>query len=321
MRSGPSNPAKRIAALLQFLIKRTFAAVVTIWVATIAAVLLIHLVPGDPVRIMFAQSQGITPAQIEEVRHNLGLDLPIVQQYARFLGKVLQGDFGYTIHGHQQVLRLLLICLPNTVALTFSAMALAMFIGLSCGFVAAYRRGSWLDSALMATAILGVSLPQFWLGLMLILLVSVKLEILPVAGTGWQGLVLPAFALGVTNAAIIARLTRSSMIEIFNQDYIRTARAKGLPQTIILYRHAFRAGLIPVVTMMGMQFTYLMGGAVIIENVFSWNGLGRLAVQAILQRDYPLIQGFILMFSLVVCIVSLVLDVLYAWLDPRIKVQ
>ena len=307
--------------MLQFLAKRTFAAIVTVWVATVAAAYMIHLVPGDPVRIMFAQSQGVTPAQIEEIRHNLGLDLPIPEQYLRFVGKVLHGDLGYTIHGHQEVLRLLLICLPNTVALTFSAMALAILVGMSCGFLAAYRRGSWLDSALMITAIFGVSLPQFWLGLMLIFLVAVKFEILPVAGTGWEGLILPAFTLGITNAAIIARLTRSSMIEIFNQDFIRTARAKGLPRSVILYRHALRAGLIPVVTMMGMQFTYLMGGAVIVENVFSWNGLGRIAVQAILQRDYPMIQGFILMFSLVVCVVSLMLDVVYAWLDPRIKVR
>lgn len=307
--------------MLQFLAKRTFAAIVTVWVATVAAAYMIHLVPGDPVRIMFAQSQGVTPAQIEEIRHNLGLDLPIPEQYLRFVGKVLHGDLGYTIHGHQEVLRLLLICLPNTVALTFSAMALAILVGMSCGFLAAYRRGSWLDLALMITAIFGVSLPQFWLGLMLIFLVAVKFEILPVAGTGWEGLILPAFTLGITNAAIIARLTRSSMIEIFNQDFIRTARAKGLPRSVILYRHALRAGLIPVVTMMGMQFTYLMGGAVIVENVFSWNGLGRIAVQAILQRDYPMIQGFILMFSLVVCVVSLMLDVVYAWLDPRIKVR
>jgi peptide/nickel transport system permease protein len=307
--------------VLPFLAKRAFAALVTVWVATVVAALLIHVVPGDPVRIMFAQSQGVTPAQIEEIRHNLGLDLPLVVQYGRYLWRIAHGDLGYTIQGNQPIAQLLLICLPNTLALALSAMAVALAIGLTCGFVAAYKRGSWLDNALMVTAILGVSLPQFWLGLMLILLFSVYMRILPVAGTGWDGLILPAFTLGVTNAAIIARLTRSSMIEIFNQDFIRTARAKGLPNTIVLFRHALRAGLIPVVTMLGMQFTYMMGGAVIIENVFSWNGVGRLAVRAIFQRDYPTIQAFILVFSFVVCVVSLLLDVVYAWLDPRIKVS
>jgi peptide/nickel transport system permease protein/oligopeptide transport system permease protein len=307
--------------LAQFLAKRFLAALATVWIATIAAALLIHLVPGDPVRIMYAQSQGVTQEQIEQIRANLGLDRPIIEQYFIYLGNVLSGDLGRTIRGQQPVADLLLICLPYTLILTLSAMAVATAIGLTCGFVAAYRRGTWVDSALMVTAILGVSLPHFWLGLLLILLISVELAILPVAGSGWRGLILPAFTLGVTNAAIIARLTRSSMIEVLNQDFIRTARAKGLPRTVVLYRHALRAGLIPVVTMMGMQFTYLMGGAVIIENVFSWNGLGRLAIQAIFQRDYPLIQGFILMFSVVVALISLMLDVLYAWLDPRIKVH
>lgn len=307
--------------MLSFLLRRGLSAVVTLFVASIAAVFLIHLVPGDPVRTMFAQSQGVTPEQIEEIRHNLGLDQPIIVQYLRYIGHVLQGDLGETIRGSQSVARLLMISLPYTLALTFCAMFIAVVIGLGCGFFAAYKRGSWLDSLLMTTAIVGVSLPQFWLGLMLIMLLSVQLGWLSVAGTGVQGILLPALTLGVTNAAIIARLTRSSMIEIFDQDFIRTARAKGLPRAMVLYKHAFRAGLIPVVTMMGMQFTYMMGGAVIVENVFSWNGLGRLAVQAIFQRDYPMIQGFILMFSAVVCVVSLLLDVLYVWLDPRISIK
>ncbi len=307
--------------MIQFLLRRSFAAFVTVFIATIAAALLIHLVPGDPVRTMFAQSQGVTPAQIEEIRHNLGLDRPIYEQYVVYLGKLLQGDMGLTIRGQQPVLKLILICLPYTLSLPVAAMVVAVSIGLTCGFVAAYKRGTWIDSTLMITAICGVSLPHFWLGLMLLLSFSVQLGWLPVAGTGFKGLILPALTLGITNAAIIARLTRSSMIEIFSQDFMRTARAKGLPKTLLLYRHALRAGLIPVVTMMGMQFTYMMGGAVIIENVFSWNGVVRLAVQAIFQRDYPLIQGFILTFAIIVSLVSLLLDVLYAWLDPRIKVQ
>jgi peptide/nickel transport system permease protein/oligopeptide transport system permease protein len=194
-----------------------------------------------------------------------------------------------------------------------------MAIGLTLGFIAAYRRGTWIDTTLMVTAIMGVSVPHFWLGLLLLFLFSVSLGWLPVGGHGLGSLVLPAVTLGLTNAAIIARLTRSSMIDVLNQDFIRTARAKGLPKAMVLFRHALRAGLIPVVTMLGLQFTYLMGGAIVVENVFGWNGVGRMAIQAIFQRDYPLIQGFILMFAVLVVTVSLVIDLLYALLDPRIR--
>ena len=307
--------------MAQFIAKRVLAAFVTVWVASVAAVLLIHAVPGDPVRLMYAMNASVSEEHLELIRANLGLDRPIHEQYIIYLGKVLSGDLGETVMGRQSVAELLLISLPNTLVLTFAAMAIAIVVGVSAGFFAAYRRGTWVDFSLMVTAIFGLSIPQFWLGLLLMLYLSVELGILPVAAGGWRGLLLPAFTLGITNAAIIARLTRSSMIEIFNQDFMRTARSKGLPRTIVLYRHALRAGLIPVVTMTGMLFTVLMGGAVVIENVFSWNGLGRLAIQAILQRDYPTIQGFILMFSLVVATISLMLDVLYAWLDPRIKVS
>lgn len=307
--------------MAQFIAKRVLAAFVTVWVASIAAVLLIHAVPGDPVRLMYAMNASVSEEHLELIRSNLGLDRPIHEQYIIYLSRVLSGDLGETVMGRQSVAELLLISLPNTLVLTFSAMAIAIVVGVSAGFFAAYRRGTWVDFSLMVTAIFGLSMPQFWLGLLLMLYLSVELGLLPVAAGGWRGLLLPAFTLGITNSAIIARLTRSSMIEIFNQDFMRTARAKGLPRTIVLYRHALRAGLIPVVTMTGMLFTVLMGGAVVIENVFSWNGLGRLAIQAILQRDYPTIQGFILMFSLVVATISLMLDVLYAWLDPRIKVS
>ena len=168
----------------------------------------------------------------------------------------------------------------------------------------------------MTTAILGVSMPHFWLGLILLFYFAVQLGWFPVAGSGFPNLVLPALTLGLTNAAIIARLTRSSMIDIFDQDFVRTAHAKGLPKAMVLYRHALRAGLVPIVTMMGLQFTYMMGGAIVVENVFGWNGVGRMAIQAIFQRDYPLIQGFILMFAIVVVLVSILMDVVYALLDP-----
>lgn len=305
--------------MARYLVKRILSALVTIWVTTIAVVLLIHLVPGDPVKIMFAQSQSTTPEQLETVRHNLGLDRPIYEQYVIYMGRVFHGDFGKTIRGDQPILPLLLVRLPYTLALAVSSLVVATVVGLGLGFLAAYKRGTMVDTISMMLAIGGVSIPLFWLGQILILVFAVRLSLFQVAGSDWRSLILPALTLGVTNAAVVARLTRSTMIDIFNQDYIRTAWAKGLPARIVLSRHALRAGLVPIVTILGLQFTYTMGGAIIVENVFSWNGIGKLAVQAIFQRDYPLIQGFILTFACLVAGVSLTMDVLYAFLDPRIS--
>jgi peptide/nickel transport system permease protein len=303
----------------RYLLKRILAAIVTIWITTIAVVLLIHLVPGDPVKIMFAQSQATTPEQLEIVRHDLGLDRPIYEQYILYMGRILHGDFGHTIRGDQPILGLLLVRLPNTLELAFSSLLVATAIGLGLGFLAAYKRGTTIDTACMMLAIGGVSIPLFWLGQILILVFAVRLSWFQVAGSDWRSLILPALTLGASNAAVVGRLTRSTMIDIFNQDYIRTAWAKGLQSRIVLSRHALRAGLVPIVTILGLQFTYTMGGAIIVENVFSWNGIGRLAIQAIFQRDYPLIQGFILTFACVVAVVSLLMDLLYAILDPRIS--
>lgn len=305
--------------MANYLLRRVFAAVMTIWVTTIAVSMLIHVVPGDPVQIMYAQSQGTTPEQLEQIRHALGLDRSIFEQYFMYMGRLLHGDLGHTIRGEQPVLDLLMLRLPYTLLLAGTALVISVAIGLSLGFIAAYKRGSWLDTTLMTAAILGVSMPSFWLGLILLFTFAVRLEWLPVAGNGLQNLILPAITLGVANAAIVARLTRSSMIDIFDQDFVRTARAKGLPRAAVLYRHALRAGLVPIVTMIGMQFTYMMGGAIVVENVFGWNGVGRMAIQAIFQRDYPLIQGFILMFACIVVLVSILMDLLYVWLDPRIR--
>ena len=305
--------------MARYLVKRILSALVTIWVTTIAVVLLIHLVPGDPVKIMFAQSQSTTPEQLETVRHSLGLDRPIYKQYLIYMDRVLHGDFGKTIRGDQPILPLLLVRLPYTLALAVSSLVVATVVGLGFGFLAAYKRGTMVDTISMMLAIAGVSVPLFWLGQILILIFAVRLSWFQVAGSDWRSLIMPALTLGVTNAAVVARLTRSTMIDIFNQDYIRTAWAKGLRTRTVLSRHALRAGLVPIVTILGLQFTYTMGGAIIVENVFSWNGIGKLAVQAIFQRDYPLIQGFILTFACLVAGVSLVMDLLYALLDPRIS--
>jgi len=303
----------------QFLLKRIGMGLLTIFASSVAVTLLIHLVPGDPVQIMYAQSQGTTPEQLEAIRSNLGLDKSIPEQYLRFVGNVLQGDFGETIRGQQPVLGLLLQRLPNTLALAFSSLSLALLIGIPLGFYAAYRKGSWVDAAVMGLAMTGISIPSFWLGLVLLSVFAVQLGWLPVAGTAPLNLVLPAVTLGVANAAIIARLTRSSMIDVLNEDFVRTARAKGLPRTLVLQRHVLRVGLLPLVTVLGMQFAAMMGGAIVVENIFAWNGVGRLAIDAIFQRDYPVIQGFILVFSMVVVAVSILLDIAYVLLDPRVR--
>lgn len=303
----------------RFLGARLAMGVLTIFATTIAVTLLIHLVPGDPVQIMYAQSQGTTPEQLDAIRHGLGLDQPIYAQYLQFVGRLLHGDLGYTIRGHQPVLEVVLQRLPNTLALALVAMFLAIAIGLPVGFFAAYRRGTWVDTALMTISIGGISIPSFWLGLMLMMIFAADLGWLPVSGTGPLNIVLPAVTLGLSNAAIVARLTRSAMIDTMQQDFVRTAEAKGLPRHEVLLRHVLRAGLLPIVTMMGLQFAFLMGGAVVVENIFAWNGVGRMAVDAIFQRDYPVIQGFILTFAIVVVTVSILLDALYALLDPRIR--
>ena len=307
--------------MLHYLTHRIATALFTVWITTIAVAMLIHIVPGDPVQIMYAQSQGTTPEQLEEIRTRLGLNEPVWVQYGMFMGRILQGDFGQTIRGKQPVLDLLMGRLPNTLLLASVSLIIAAFVGIIFGFFAAYKRGTAIDTGLMISALIGVSMPHFWLGLILLFVFAVKLAWLPVAGGDWRSLVLPAITLGVANAGIIARLTRSSMIDILDQDFVRTARAKGLHKGTILYRHVLLAGLIPVVTMLGLQFTYMLGGAIVVENVFAWNGIGRLAIQAIFQRDYPLIQGFILIFACLVVTVSLVMDLLYAVLDPRVRLS
>jgi peptide/nickel transport system permease protein len=307
--------------MIRFLLRRILTALVTLIVSSFAVCMLIHLIPGDPVMMMMAQNSSPTPEQIARMRHALGLDLPLWLQYFQYMSHVLRGDLGRSIFGSEPVATLLLERLPNTFVLATTGLLIAIGIGMPLGFIAAYRKGTWIDHLLMMVAVCGVSIPSFWLGLMLVLLFSLVLGWLPVAGGDWWSMILPSVTLGLTYMAIIARMTRSSMIEILNEDYIRTARAKGLPELMVLSRHALKPALISVVTIIAVVFGYLMGGAIVVENVFSWNGLGRLALQAINYRDYPLIQGFILLFATIIVMISLLLDVIYAWLDPRISVE
>lgn len=319
MRAGPGTQPKRQDLMLQLVARRMLAGIGTVIAIIVLSGLLVHLVPGDPVTTMMAESADATPELMAAMRARLGLDLPVWQQVALYLGHALRGDFGLTIRGGEPVLMLLLDRLPNTFILAVAGLLVALLIGMPLGFVAALNRGKATDTAVMLIAVLGVSIPSFWLGLILLQVFSLGLGWLPVAGSGWLNMILPALTLGVTYSALVARMTRSTLVDILAEDYIRTARARGLRARQVLLVHALRPALISIVTVVGLVFAYLMGGQVIIENVFSWNGIGRLAVQAMLQRDYPMIQGFIIVFAISVVLVSMTLDILYNVLDPRTR--
>lgn len=302
-----------------FLGHRLLVAVATLVASLIGVSVLIHLVPGDPVLVMMSQGSPATPEQIERMRHALGLDQPLWKQIIAYMGNALSGDLGRSIFGHEPVAELVFDRLPNTIALAVSGMVIAILIGMPLGFYAAYRHNTWIDTALMSVAVLGVSVPSFWLGLVLLLFFSLTLGWMPVATGDYRSLPLPALTLGLFYSAVIARMTRSAMVEILSEDFIRTARAKGLPEIIVLCRHALRPASIAVATIIMVVFGYIMGGAVVVENVFSWNGLGRLALEAILRRDYPVIQGFVLVFAAMIVVLTVLIDLVYVWLDPRIS--
>lgn len=282
--------------------------------------LMIHLLPGDPAEEIASRGPGMTPEAVQRIRVQLGLDQPLYVQYFQFLGRTLRGDLGRSIFNNQPVSAMIGGQVGSTLQLTLAGIATAILIGVPLGIVAAVRHNSWLDTASMSVALLGVSMPSFWLGLLLIFLFAVKLNWVPVVGgAGPRGLVLPALTLGFGAAAIIARLVRSSMLEVLRQEYMTTARAKGLAGRVIILRHGLKNALIPVVTIVGLQFGALLGGAVVIETVFARRGIGRMAIDAILAKDFPVIQGTVLFAALVYVSVNLAVDLLYAALDPRIK--
>lgn len=279
---------------------------------------MIRLVPGDPA-VAIAGVQA-TPQFIEQVRTQYRLDEPIPVQYVYFVGDVLRGDLGRSIFSRRPVSLELNERFPRTIELTIAAMAIATLIGIAAGIVSATRRYSVFDNVSMLIALFGVAAPVFWLALMLQLVFSVNLGWLPSTGRGTlMHLVLPALTLGMATAGLIARITRSSMLEVLRQDYITTARAKGLSEKVVVYKHAFKNALIPVVTVMGLQFGILLGGAVLTETVFAWPGVGRLLVDSILARDYPVVQGTVLVLAFTFVMINLVVDIIYAFLDPRIS--
>ncbi|ACZ40827.1 nickel ABC transporter permease [Sphaerobacter thermophilus] len=306
--------------MLRYIAVRLISAIPVVFGVTLAVFFMVRLVPGDPVDIMFGNQARPTPEQRAAMRKQLGLDLPIHKQYVKFISDALRGDLGRSFRSKRPVMQEILIRLPNTLKLTAASLAVAVVIGTVTGVLAATFKGSWIDNVSMVSAVLGVSIPGFWLGLMLILLFSVRLGWLPVSGTGtWKHLVLPAFTLGLLSSAILARLTRASMLEALSGDYVRTARAKGLREWWVVIRHALRNALIPIVTMLGLQIGGLLSGAFIIEAVFGYSGIGLLAVGALQTRDFPLIQGIVLMVSLIYVGVNLLVDIIYAAIDPRIS--
>jgi peptide/nickel transport system permease protein len=281
----------------------------------------LHALPGDPAELMLQGAEGgAPPERLQELRQAMGLNDPLVVQYTRFVGNALMGDLGESIRFRTSVSGLVIDRMGYTVQLAVAGLAVALLMGVPLGMLAAVRQNTWVDTLAMSLAYIGASLPIFWFGLILILLFSFTYSWFPPAGAdGLMTLVMPAFTLGFVSAGPISRLVRSSMIEVLGEDYIRTSRAKGLPKRLILWRHGFSNALIPVVTMVGLVFGGMLAGTVVTETVFSRPGLGRLVVSAILTKDYPLVQGCVLFLAVLYLLVNLVVDILYAWLDPRIR--
>jgi peptide/nickel transport system permease protein len=306
--------------VLTYVGRRLLAVVPVLFGVTLAVFSMLFLVPGDPVKIMLAEFVT-TPDQVARMRAQLHLDEPVLQQYGRFVGNALRGDLGMSIRSRRPVATEIGENLGSTGRLALASMVVAIALGVPLGLIAALGRNSWLDVAAMGVALLGVAMPSFWLGFLLIFVFSLHLGWLPATGGGdLPHLVMPAVALGTIAAAIIARLTRSSMLEVLGQDYVRTARAKGLGGFAVVVRHALRNALIPVVTVFGLQFGNLLAGAVIVETVFSRPGLGRLIVGAILSKDFPLVQGTVLFVATAYVLINVVVDVAYAYVDPRIRI-
>jgi peptide/nickel transport system permease protein len=305
--------------VIAYIANRLALSAVVVGGVSILVFLMLHLVPGDPVAVMLSEQSSAQDART--LRHELGLDQPLYVQYGLYIDRIVHGDLGRSIRLRRPVSELIADRFPNTLQLAVSSLALATLIGVVVGTLSATRRGQILDYASMAGALVGVSLPSFWLGLMLIFLFGLRLRWLPIAGNqdGLASLVLPAVTLAAVPTATIARLTRSGLLDVLGEDYIRTARAKGLRELPVVLNHALRNSIIPVITVVGVQFGVLLGGAIIVETVFAWPGIGRLLIDAVSARDFPLVQGIMLFISVGFVVVNLAADILYAYADPRIR--
>jgi len=310
---------------MKSILSRLALTVPVVWLVVSLVFLLIHLVPGDPILQMLGD--GATAADLTALRHQYGLDQPLWLQYLHYWNGVVHGDLGSSIRLHDTVAHLISARYPYTMALTLTALGLGLALALPAGILAAVRRGRWLDQALSVVSLTGLSVPGLVLGPVLILVFSILLGWLPVSGANasggrsidWHYLVLPSIAMGGSLAAILTRMVRTAMLEELGQDYIRTARAKGLSECAVVCRHALPNAMIPIVTVVGLQFGALLAGAIVTETIFSWPGLGRLTVSAISNRDYALVQGCLLSIGLTYVLVNLLTDVVYQWVNPRMR--
>lgn len=303
---------------LRSLLMRLIYTIPVVWLVVTIVFFLIHIVPGDPVEQMLGE--GARAQDIAALRHAYGLDVPLGEQYIHYWRGALHGDLGHSLRLNDSVTHLVITRYPYTLELTVAALLVALLLSIPAGIAAALHRGRWQDNTVGVVSLLGLSFPGFALGPILILLVSIKLGWLPVSGAGgWDHLVLPAITMGSALAAILTRMVRTAMLEELGQDYIRTARAKGLSERTVVYKHALRNAMIPVLTLIGLQFGALLAGAIVTETIFSWPGIGRLTVSAISNRDYALVQGCILAVGLTYVLVNLITDMLYMVVNPRIR--
>ena len=304
--------------MARFLLRRVLLTIPVLFGVATLVFSLIHLIPGDPAVAMLGE--GAEPGQVERLRRELGLDRPLIQQYGSYLAGLLRGDLGTSLRTTQPVTELIAERVPATIELALVAMAVAIAVALPLGVIAAVWRGTAIDQLAMTLALAGISMPNFWLGPLLALILAVEVGWLPVSGRGTPAhLVLPAATLGFALAAILARMTRASVLEELRELYVTAARARGATRLRAVVRHAFRNSLIPVVTLIGLQFGVVLTGAVITETIFAWPGIGRLLIQSIGFRDYPMVQGCILLIAVTYVGVNLLTDVVYGWLDPRIR--
>ncbi|MFZ8813437.1 MAG: nickel ABC transporter permease [Thermus aquaticus] len=301
-----------------YLLRRILIALPTLLGVVVLVFLMVRLAPGDPAVLL--AGEFATPETLEAIRARYGLDRSLPEQFLIYLEALLRGDLGESARSRRPVLEELKTYFPNTLELASAAILVAVLTGIPLGVLAALRPGSGLDLSVMVLALLGVSMPVFWFGLLAILIFSVGLGWFPVAGKGTLAhLVLPAITLGINATALLARMTRGTLLEVLSQDYIRTARAKGLAERVVIFKHALRNALIPVVTVVGLEFGTLLSGAVITETIFAWPGLGQLLVGSILARDYPVVQGAVLLVAITFVLINLLVDLLYAAIDPRVR--
>ena len=301
-----------------YLIKRLLSTIPVLIGISLLLFFMLRMLPGDPAQVLAGQMA--TPQEIENIRHQLGLDRPVYEQYAVYMSHLVRFDLGRSARTQNPVIDEVWARLPNTILLAVVAITLACLFGIPAGIISAVRSNSWIDYLVTMSALFGASMPVFWLGLMLVVLFAVILHWLPAGGTGsWQHAILPSITLSAAMVAFIARMTRSTMLETLSQDFTTTARSKGLAETVVIVKHALKNALIPIITVVGLQFGFLLGGAILTETVFAWPGLGRLIYDSISARDYPMIQGVILIFGLLYILVNLAVDLIYAFVDPRIR--